>query len=68
MKEKIILAITLACLSLFGLRSILPELSSSAIVGLFAISGLIGCCYHLWESRSKRRIGTLEVSKGWLYG
>jgi len=68
MKEKIILSIILTCLSLFGLRSILPELSSSAIVGLFTISGLIGCCYHLWQSRSKRRIGTLAMSKGWLYG
>ena len=30
MKEKSILAITLTCLSLFGFRSILPEISSFA--------------------------------------
>ena len=34
MKEKSILAITLTCLSLFGLRSLLPEISSAALEGL----------------------------------
>jgi hypothetical protein len=47
MKEKSILVITLICLSMFGLRSILPEISSAALEGLntvyasFANSGLI---------------------------
>ncbi len=31
MREKSILTITLACLSLFGLRSILPDISSLAL-------------------------------------
>jgi hypothetical protein len=34
MKEKSILVITLICLSMFGLRSILPEISSAALEGL----------------------------------
>jgi len=66
MKEKTILAITLACLSLFGFRGMLPKLSTSAIVGFFTISGLIGCCYHFLQSRNKRRIGALAMSNGWL--
>ncbi len=66
MKEKIILGIILVSLILFGFRSILPELSSPAIVGLFIISGLVGFCYHFWQSRIKRRIGMLAVSNGWL--
>lgn len=37
MKEKSILAITLICLSMFGLRSILPEISSAALEGLNAV-------------------------------
>jgi len=37
MKEKSILAMTLICLSMFGLRSILPEISSAALEGLNAI-------------------------------
>ena len=37
MKEKSILAMTLICLSMFGLRSILPEISSAALAGLNAV-------------------------------
>lgn len=66
MREKIMLAIILVCLCLFGLRSMLPELAPLAIVGLFAISGIIGGGYHFWESRNKRRIGMLAASNGWL--
>jgi hypothetical protein len=66
MKEKIILAITVSCLSMFGFRSFLPAISSLALVGLFTIAGLIGCCYHLYHSKYKRRIGTLAMSNGWL--
>ncbi len=37
MKEKSMLAITLTCLSLFGFRSILPDISSLALEGLNTI-------------------------------
>ena len=37
MKEKSILAITLTCLSLFGIRGILPDISSLALEGLNTI-------------------------------
>ena len=37
MKEKSIIAITLTCLSLFGFRSILPDISSAALEGLNAV-------------------------------
>ena len=57
MKEKVILAFVLLCLSMFGFRSFLPAISLSALVCLFTIAGLIGCCYHLWHSKNKRRIG-----------
>jgi D-alanyl-lipoteichoic acid acyltransferase DltB (MBOAT superfamily) len=57
MKEKVILVFILVCLSIFGFRSILPEIPSSALVGLFTIAGLIGCYYHLRSSKNKRRIG-----------
>ena len=53
MKEKVILAFFLVCLSMFGFRGILPDISLSALVGLFAIAGFIGCCYHLWHSKNK---------------
>jgi hypothetical protein len=66
MKENVILAFVLACLSMFGFRSILPEIPSSALVGLFTIVGLIGCYYHLRYSKNKRKIGTLAMSNGWL--
>jgi hypothetical protein len=62
MKEQIILSVTLTGLGLFGFRGILPELSSPAIAGLFSISGLIGCCYHFWQSRNKRSFGMLAMS------
>ena len=47
MKEKSILAITITCLSLFGFRSVLPEMSSlalerfNAVYASFANSELI---------------------------
>jgi hypothetical protein len=66
MKEKVILAFVLACLSMFGFRGILPEIPPSALVGLFTIAGLIGCYYHLRYSKYKRKIGTLAMSNGWL--
>ena len=53
MKEKVILAFVLVCLSMFGFRGILPDISLSALVGLFTIAGLIGCCFHLWHSKNK---------------
>ncbi len=55
MKEKVILAIIIVCLSIFGFRSILPEIPLSALIALFTIAGIIGCYYHLWNSRNKRR-------------
>ncbi len=66
MREKIIFAVILVCLGLFGLRGMLPELALPAMIGLFIISGLIGGCYHFWQSRNKRRIGMLAASNGWL--
>jgi hypothetical protein len=57
MKEKVILAFVLVCLSMFGFRSFLPAISLSTLVSLFTIAGLIGCCYHLLDSKSKSRIG-----------
>ena len=57
MKEKVILAFVLVCLSMFGFRSFLPAISLSTLVGFFTITGLIGCCYHLWQSKNIRRIG-----------
>jgi D-alanyl-lipoteichoic acid acyltransferase DltB (MBOAT superfamily) len=57
MKEKAILAFVFVCLSMFGFRGILPDISLSALVGLFTITGLIGCCYHLWHSKNKLKIG-----------
>ena len=66
MKEKIILAFSLVCLCMFGLRSVLPELSSSALVGLFTLSGLIGYFYHVKQSRNIQKFGKLAMSNGWL--
>ncbi len=66
MKEKSILAFVLVCLSMFGFRSLLPAISLSTLVGLFTVAGLIGCTYHLWHSKRKRRIGMLAMSNGWL--
>ena len=57
MKEKVILAFVLVCLSMFGFRGILPYISLSIFVGLFTIAGLIGCCYHLWHSKNKLKTG-----------
>jgi hypothetical protein len=56
MKEKVILALVLVCLSMFGFRSFLPAISLSTLVELFIIAGLIGCCYHLWYSKNIRRV------------
>jgi len=55
MKDKIILAIIVVFLSLFGLRSFLPQIPSSALVALFIIAGIIICFYYLKQSRDKRR-------------
>lgn len=66
MKEKAILAFVLLCLSMFGFRSILPEIPLSVLVGLFIIAGVVGCYYHLRYSKNKRRFGTLAMSNGWL--
>jgi len=63
MKEKVIRAFVLACLSMFGFRSFLSAISLSTLVGLFAVAGLIGCIYHLWHSKSKHRIGMLAMSR-----
>ena len=57
MKEKVILAIVLVCLSIFGFRGILPYISLSIFVSLFTIAGLIGCCFHLWHSKNKLKTG-----------
>jgi hypothetical protein len=48
---------------MFGFRSFLPAISSSTLVSLFAVAGLIGCIYHLWHSESKRGIGMLAMSR-----
>ncbi len=66
MKEKVILAFVLVCLSIFGFRSFLPAISSSALVGIFTIAGLIGCYSHLRHSRNKGRIGALAMANGLL--
>lgn len=57
MKEKVILAFVLVFLSMFGFRSFLPAISLSTLIGLFTIAGLIGCCFHLLDSKSKSWIG-----------
>ncbi len=57
MKEKVILAFVLVCLSMFGFRGFLPAIPLSALVGLFTIAGLIGCYYYLCYSRNKDKIG-----------
>lgn len=41
MKERIILVFFLVCLSMFGLRSILPETHLVEIVGLITVVGLM---------------------------
>lgn len=41
MKENIILAFFLVCLSMFGLRSILPETHLVEIVGITTVVGLL---------------------------
>ncbi|MBT3312087.1 MAG: hypothetical protein HN931_06235 [Desulfobacterales bacterium] len=63
MKEKIILIFVLVGLSMFGFRGLLPTISSSALVGIFTIAGLIGCYSHLHHSRRKRMIGELAMEK-----
>lgn len=37
MKEKVILAVVLVCLGMFGFCRILPDISFLALVGLFSI-------------------------------
>ena len=55
MENKIILAIIIVCLGLFGFRSFLPQIPLSALVALFIIAGIIACCYYyLRRSRNKR--------------
>ena len=56
MKEKVILAFVLVCLSMFGFRGFLPAIPSPALVGLFTIAGLIGCYYYLRYSRNKDKV------------
>lgn len=68
MIDKLVFVITIACLGLFGLRSFLPAIPSSALVGLFTIAGLIGCYYYLGYSRSKRSPDALSMAEGWLIG
>jgi hypothetical protein len=53
MEEKVILAIVLLCLGLFGFRSILPEVPIVAIIVLFIIAGLIGGYYHFNYSKGR---------------
>jgi hypothetical protein len=66
MVDKVILAIVLVCLGMFGFRGILPEVPISAIIVLFIIAGLIGSYYHFNYSKNKRKSGSIAVSKGWL--
>jgi len=55
MEDKIILAIIIVCISLFGLRGFLPQIPLSALVAVFIIAGIIACYYYLRHSRNKRR-------------
>ena len=66
MKEKIILAIVLVCLGIFGFRGIFPHVPTVAVIVLFIIAGLIGAYYHFNYLKNKRRTGEIAVSKGWL--
>ena len=66
MKEKVILAFVLVCLSMFGFRGVLPEVSIVAFLVLFITVGLIGGYYHFNYSKNKRKSGSIAVSKGWL--
>ena len=66
MVDKVILAIVLVCLGMFGFRGIIHEAPTVAFIVPFIIAGLIVVYYHFNYLKNKRKTGTIAVSKGWL--